>query len=541
MGETITRDAIVIGAGIAGLYAIYRLREMGFSLHAYEAGDDVGGTWYFNRYPGARCDIESLDYSYSFSPELEQEWTWSERYASQPEILRYLQHVADRFSLRDHIDFSTRVTSAVFSDDDDMWTVTTDTGITARARFVIMATGVLSVPQDPTITGQEDFTGPIYHSGKWPMDGVDFRGKKVAVIGTGSSGTQMIPLIAEQADHLYVLQRTPNFCMPAQNYPLPEETIADWKSNYRERRAFARQAGFGHNQLSNPLAGSEVSPDERMAEFENRWQLGGLYMMRAFKDILVDPKVNEEAAEFVRDKIRHIVHDPEVAQDLLPSNDLPIGTKRLCSGTDYYETFNRDNVSLVNVRKHPLERITATGVALDDRTIDVDIIVFATGFDAMTGALTRINPIGRGGVALADHWSAGPRTYLGVTVHNFPNMFIMAGPGSPSVFSNMVTSIEQHVEWAIDAMDYLRQHSLTAIEATAESEQMWVEHVNELANSTLYGVSKDTWFYGANTPGKAQVFMPYVGGVGSYYNRILSIAQNGYEGYSLTGQNVSVG
>jgi len=539
MNDTINVDAVVIGAGIAGLYAIYRLRDMGFSLQAFEAGDEVGGTWYFNQYPGARCDIESLDYSYSFSPELEQEWTWSERYASQPEILKYLKHVADRFSLRDHIQFDTRVVSTVFNDETQMWTVTTDAGQTATAKFLIMATGVLSVPQEPTINGLNTFTGDMYHSAKWPKGGVDFSGKKVAVIGTGSSGTQMIPLIAEEAESLYVLQRTPNYCMPAQNYPLSDEIIQDWKTHYRERRAYARQAGFGHNQASNPLSGAEVSREERESEFENRWELGGLYMMRAFKDILVNLDVNNEAAEFVRNKIRAIVKNPEVAEDLVPSNELPIGTKRLCSGTEYYETFNRENVSLINVQKNPIDRITENGVALADGQIDVDAIVFATGFDAMTGALLKLNPIGRGGKELKDHWAAGPRTYLGITVHNFPNMFIMAGPGSPSVFSNMVTSIEQHVEWATDAMDYLRQKDLSVIEATAESEQAWVDHANELANSTLYGVSRATWFYGANTPGKPQVFMPYVGGVGNYYNRILGIAANDYEGYTLSGQTVS--
>lgn len=539
MNDTSNVDAAVIGAGIAGLYAIYRLRDMGFSLQAFEAGDEVGGTWYFNQYPGARCDIESLDYSYSFSPELEQEWTWSERYASQPEILEYLKHVADRFSLRDHIQFGTRVVSTVFNDETQTWTVTTDAGQTANAKFLIMATGVLSVPQEPTVNGLNTFTGDMYHSAKWPRGGVNFSGKKVAVIGTGSSGTQMIPLIAEEAERLYVLQRTPNYCMPAQNYPLSDEIIQDWKTHYRERRAYARQAGFGHNQASNPLYGAEVSREERESEFENRWELGGLYMMRAFKDILVNLDINNEAAEFVRNKIRSIVRNPVVAEDLVPSNELPIGTKRLCSGTEYYETFNRENVSLINVQKNPIDRITENGVALADGQIGVDAIVFATGFDAMTGALLKINPIGRGGKELKDHWAAGPRTYLGITVHNFPNLFIMAGPGSPSVFSNMVTSIEQHVEWATDAMDYLRQKGLSVIEATAESEQAWVDHANEIANSTLYGVSRATWFYGANTPGKPQVFMPYVGGVGNYYNRILGIAANDYAGYSLSGQTVS--
>lgn len=527
-------DAVVVGAGLAGVYALYKLRNQGLSVRVLEAGSGIGGTWYHNRYPGARCDIESLDYSYSFDNELQQDWSWSERYASQPEILRYINHVADRFDLRKHIQLDTQVTSAVFDEATNTWTIGTDAGEDFESRFAVMATGVLSVPQVPSTTGLEDFQGEWYHSGDWPHEGVDVRGKRVGVIGTGSSGTQMIPILADQADELLVFQRTPNFCMPAQNYPIKPEVEQEWKATYPERRAFARQSGFGHNQVTNPKSGKEVSAAERLAELENRWDLGGLYMMRAFKDILVDKVVNDEASEFVRGKIRSIVADPQTAEALSPRH-LPIGTKRLCSGTGYYETFNRENVSLVNVKESPIDRITATGVRTADADYDVDILVFATGFDAMTGALNRLNPVGRDGRQLRDHWAAGPQTYLGLTVSGFPNMFIIAGPGSPSVFSNMVTSIEQHVEWIADAIAHLDGNGLDTIEASPEAETEWVRHVNEVANKTLYRDSKATWFYGANIPGKPVVFMPYVGGVGHYWNRITALAQAGYTGFLLDG------
>jgi cation diffusion facilitator CzcD-associated flavoprotein CzcO len=509
------------------------------SVHVLEAGRGIGGTWYHNRYPGARCDIESLDYSYSFDDGLQQEWSWSERYASQPEILRYINHVADRFDLRGNIQLDTKVTSAVFDEDSNEWTLSTDAGEVFEARFAVMATGVLSVPQIPSTKGLEDFRGEWYHSGDWPLEGVDVRGKRVGVIGTGSSGTQMIPILAEQADELLVFQRTPNFCMPAQNHPIKPEVEQEWKATYPERRAFARQSGFGHNQVTNPKSGKEVTAEERLAELENRWDLGGLYMMRAFKDILVDKEVNEEASEFVRGKIRSIVADAETAEALSPRH-LPLGTKRLCSGTGYYETFNRDNVTLVNVKESAIERISATGVRTADADYDVDVLVFATGFDAMTGALNRLNPVGRGGLQLRDHWAAGPQTYLGLTVSGFPNMFIIAGPGSPSVFSNMVTSIEQHVEWIADAIEYLDSNGLKTIEASREAERGWVQHVNEVAEGTLYRESKATWFYGANIPGKPVVFMPYVGGVGNYWKRITELARAGYSGFVLDGDDQSV-
>ena len=526
-------DVVVVGAGFAGVYALYRLRKLGLAVQVFEAGSDIGGTWFHNRYPGARCDIESLDYSYSFDDDLQQEWHWTERYASQPELLSYIHHVAERFDLRRDIRCDARVVSATFDDDSSRWLVRTEDGEEVSARFCVLATGVLSVAQVPAIEGLEDFQGDWYHTGDWPHEGVDVSGKRVAVIGTGSSGTQLIPIIAEQAEHLTVFQRTPNFCMPAQNHAMIEEVERQWKAEYPERRAFARVSGFGHNQLSNPKKAMEVSAEEREAEFELRWQLGGLYMMRAFSDILMDPVANEECAEFVRRKIRETVKDPEVAEKLTPRG-FYFGTKRLCSGTGYYETFNRENVTLVDVRSSPIERITPTGLATTDAQYDVDVIVFATGFDAMTGSMLKIDMLGPRSRSLREKWAHGPRSYLGVAPAGFPNLFIVAGPGSPSVFSNMVNSIEQHVEWITDLIEHMSLRGLSRAEATEEAEQRWIEHVNEVAQRTLYPRSPNSWFFGANTPGKPRVFMPYVGGVGTYRQKADDVAAKDYEGFVLT-------
>jgi cation diffusion facilitator CzcD-associated flavoprotein CzcO len=523
-------DVVIVGAGFAGVYALHRLRSLGFSCVVIESAEGVGGTWFHNRYPGARCDIESLDYSYSFDDQLQQEWHWTERYAAQPEILRYINHVVDRFDLRKDIVLGTRVDTLELDERAGIWRVGATDRVKRVARFCIMASGVLSAAQMPKIPGLESFQGRSIHTANWPEEEVNFSGRRVGVIGTGSSGTQLIPLVAAQAKHLTVFQRTANYCMPAQNRPLDEATEVEWKAHYAEKRRFARGSGFGHNQLSNDAKGVDLTAAERKDELERRWELGGLYMMRAFKDIMIDPSVNKEAVEFVWEKIDQIVRDPTIADALKPS-DLYIGTKRLCSGTGYYETFNRDNVELVDVHTHPIERITPQGVLVDGRLIELDDIVLATGFDAMTGSFLRIDPQGRGGLKLSERWRGGPTTYLGLSVPDFPNLFLVAGPGSPSVFSNMVTSIEQHVEWISDCLVYLRDHDLHMIEARASAEQAWVEHVDEVSRSTLYRHSKNTWFYGANTPGKPVVFMPYLGGVGRYATTITGIANRGYEGF----------
>lgn len=534
-------DAVVVGAGLAGVCAVYQLREAGVTVRVLEAADGVGGTWYHNRYPGARCDIESLDYSYSFSNELQQEWHWSERYAGQPEILRYINHVADRFDLRRDIELNTRVVEVRFEETGQRWILSTDTGKVYSAKYVVMATGVLSVAQVPSMKGLDDFKGQWFHTGDWPKDGADLSGKRVGVIGTGSSATQLIPIVAQSAKHLYVFQRTANYTMPAQNHPMKPEVEKEWKENYPERRKFAWASGFGHNQVTNHLRGKEMSREARLAELENRWQLGGLYMMRAFKDILTDPEVNEFAAEFVRNKIRNTVHNQETAENLCP-RDLYIGTKRLCSGTNYYETFNQQNVSLVSVKHNPIDTITPEGIRLEDGAqYPLDVLIFATGFDAMTGALNKINPIGRNGRALRDVWAEGPKTYLGLCVSGFPNMFVITGPGSPSVFSNMVTSIEQHVEWIVKCVTHMKNSGMQTVEATPQAQEDWTRHVTDAASRTLYAKSQNSWFHGANIPGKPVVFMPYVGGVGNYYKKITDIANNGYEGFNFGSASSGIG
>jgi cyclohexanone monooxygenase len=525
-------DAVVVGAGFAGLYMLHRLRGLGASVQVFEAGDGVGGTWYWNRYPGARCDVESMDYSYSFSDELQQEWTWTERYAAQPEILKYINHVADRFDLRRDIKFSTRVTSAVFDDARSRWTVQTDRGDRVSARFCIMATGCLSDAQVPDIKGRETFAGPWYHTGQWPHGGVDFTGQRVGVIGTGSSAIQSIPIIARQAGHLVVFQRTPNYSMPAHNAALDREYEQRVKAGYAEFRRQARESRIGFVVERSGDSALAAAPDEREREYEKRWQRGGLGFSAAYADILTSQEANDTAAEFFRKKIRAIVRDPSVAAALTPT-DYPLGTKRLCVDTDYYATFNRDNVSLVDLRKTPIEAITPRGVRTTAAEYTVDSLVFATGFDAMTGALLKMDIRGRGGLALRDKWAAGPRTYLGLAVAGFPNLFTITGPGSPSVLSNMIVSIEQHVDWIADCLRQLRAQDRQRIEATVEAEEAWVTHVNEVGHLTLYPRAK-SWYMGANVPGKPRIFMPYIGGVGVYRQKCDEVAAAGYVGFTLS-------
>jgi cation diffusion facilitator CzcD-associated flavoprotein CzcO len=526
-------DVVIVGAGFAGLYMLHRLRELGFSARAYEAGAGVGGTWYWNRYPGARCDVESLEYSYSFSEELRKEWQWTERYAGQPEILRYLNHVADRFDLRRDIQFETKVTSATFDESNNHWTIETDRGQRVTAKFCVMATGCLSAAKVPDYKGLDTFQGKWYHTGRWPHEGVDFTGQKVAVIGTGSSGIQSIPVIAQQASHLYVFQRTPNFSMPAQNGPIPPEVLEDWNENGPKYRDLAKTTPFGFLvQAGAPRQPAlEVSSETREQLYEDGWRAGGFGVLATFSDTVLKRESNDTAAEFVRNKIREIVHDPAVAEKLAPK-DHPIGTKRPCVDTGYFETFNRDNVTLIDTRATPVEEIMPTGPRTTDREFAVDSIVFATGFDAMTGALNNIQIRGRDGMCLKDKWSAGSRTYLGLMVAGFPNLFTITGPGSPSVLSNMAISIEQHVDWIADCIAYLRKHCIATIEASSEAEDSWVDHVNEVANQTLYPLA-NSWYLGANIPGKPRVFMPYIGGFPAYCQKCNKVAANGYEGFTL--------
>jgi len=506
-------DVIVVGAGLGGLYALHRLRKLGLKARAYEAGSGVGGTWFWNRYPGARCDVESLEYSYAFDDNLQQEWHWPERYGTQPEILRYINHVADRFDLRCDVQLNTRVTSAEFDRATSRWTVRTDKDDVVRAPFCIMATGNLSTPRVPDFKGIERFKGKWYHSGLWPHEGVDFTGLRVGVIGTGSSGVQMIPLIAQQAAHLHVFQRTANFSLPARNEPMDPEKERRHKDEYTDRRAAAYETPFGIAGYPAPVKPAlEATLQEREAQYEAKWQEGGsISFLYSYTDLLVNKAANDTASEFVRNKIRSIVKDPAVAELLAPK-DHPIGTKRLCLDTDYYETYNRENVTLVDVRSAPIEEITERGVKTRDAEYELDAIVFATGFDAMTGALREIDIRVGNGPTLAEKWAGGPLTYLGLMVSGFPNMFVITGPGSPSVKTQMIVAIEQHMNWIAGCLETMRERGMSRIEPSAEAERDWVQHVNEVADSTLYPLA-NSWYVGANIPGKPRVFMPYVGGV----------------------------
>jgi len=525
-------DAVIVGAGFGGMYMLHRLRGLGLSAVVFDTATDVGGTWYWNRYPGARCDVESMQYSYSFSPEIQQEWRWPETFSAQPDILRYAGFVADKLDLRRDMWFETKVTEATFDPASRRWTVRTDRGDVVSARYCVMATGCLSAARLPDLPGIDDFQGATYHTGWWPHEGVDFTGKRVAVIGTGSSAIQSIPVIAAEAAEVTVFQRTPNFSIPSRNVPMTDEYEQSWKSVYPERRAAARMTRNGVLADPNDFSALSVSEEERQRIYEDRWRRGGTTFMAAFNDLIVDKAANDTAAAFVRSKIRDMVKDPRTAELLAPTSH-PIGTKRICVDTAYFETYNRPNVTLVDIRPAGIERITPQGVLTGGVEYEADIIVFATGFDAMTGALTRIDIRGRDGVALADKWEAGPRTYLGLMSAGFPNLFMITGPGSPSVLSNMMVSIEQHVDWVADCLAALDERQLDCIEATQAAEDDWVAHVNEVAHKTLYPQAA-SWYMGANVPGKPRVFMPYIGGVGAYRAICDEIAADGFRGFRLT-------
>jgi cyclohexanone monooxygenase len=529
---TETVDAVIVGAGFAGLYMLYRLRGLGLQCIVIEAAGDVGGTWYWNRYPGARCDIESLEYSYQFSEALQRDWAWTERYASQPEILRYAGHVADRFDLRRDIRFDTRVLSARFDDAAGRWAVGTSDGATLSAKFVVMATGCLSVTNLPAIPGIEGFAGPIYHTGKWPHEGVDFSGRRVAVIGTGSSAIQSIPHIAAQAAHLTVFQRTANYSVPARNRPIEAAEREAFGFDIPGHRAANSAMPFGFGARYGVTEQMAATADEATleAEYERRWQIGGLPFMGSFADLFVDPAANQTAADFVRRKIAGIVRDPAVAEMLSPT--FVLGCKRLCVDSGYYETFNRPNVTLVDLGRTPITHITAGAIHTADGAAEVDDLVLATGFDAMTGALLAIDIRGAGGLALREKWADGPRTYLGLGMAGFPNLFTITGPGSPSVLSNMLPSIEQHVNWIADCIEYLQQRQVAKIEPTQDAEDTWVAHVAEVIGATLL-TSCNSWYIGANVAGKKRVYMPYLG-VPTYAQTCREVAARDYEGFALT-------
>jgi len=525
-------DVLIVGAGFGGLYGLHKLRSQGLRVQVIEVAPSVGGTWWANRYPGARVDIQSLEYSYSFDDALQQQWHWSERYASQPELLRYANHVADRFDLRRDIRLDTRVIAAHFDEQASLWRVLTDRDEALSARFVVMAIGPLSSPNTPAFPGLDTFTGPVLHSAQWPHEPVDFSGRDVAVVGTGSSAVQLIPIVAEQARTLTVFQRTPAYAVPAHNGPLEPEREARIKADYPAFRARNRRmrAGFGCELTPHPLPTMQVGAEERERQFEERWAIGGFSLLGAFVDTLTDMRANDACAEFVRGKIRQIVRDPAVAEALCPTH--PIGCKRLCVDTGYYATYNRPNVTLVDIGDAPIERVTPRGLVSGGREFGFDTLILATGFDAFTGPLTRIDLRGRGGLHIRDKWRGGPLNYLGLTVAGFPNLFNLVGAGSTSAFTSVIVAIEHHVDWIAECVAWLDAHGHATIEATEAAESAWVAYGNAIAQQTVFPHC-NSWYLGANIAGKPRMFMPLAGGFPAYADRCAAAAREGYAGFAI--------
>ena len=542
-------DVVVVGAGFAGMYAIYRFRQLGLRTKVLEAGSGVGGTWYWNRYPGARCDVPSLEYSFGFSEQLEQEWKWPEVFSSQPDILEYAEHIADKFDLRRHIQFDTRVVSVKYLDNENLWQLETDKGDKHLARYCVMATGCLSVPNKPSIRGENAFRGEILHTGLWPHEPVDMSGKHVGIVGTGSSGVQAIPELAEQAEHLTVFQRTPVFTIPANRKAMRLAVENEFKENYREIRRmqwdnrggvsnFRPQKSVGRNSTRGRGGGrpgdagliKAITAEQRQAIIDQR----GLEVILNFSDVYTDPEANEIANELFRENVRRLIEDAETADRLTPK-DYGFGCKRQVLDRDYFATFNRENVSLVDVRETPIECITSTGIRTTEEEYGLDILVYATGFDAMTGALLGANIVGRGGYKLSDKWKAGPVAYLGLQMAGFPNLFTVTGPGSPSVLCNMLVAIEQHVNWIGECIRWTQEEGKASIEPMPESEAFWVAHVNEVAQGTMFTApSCNSWYLGANIGGKPRIFMPYVGGFPQYRYFCEKEQAEDYPGFSLT-------
>jgi len=524
-------DVVVVGAGFSGLYLLYRLRKAGFSTRVFERGGDVGGTWYWNRYPGARCDVESLQYSYSFDEQLQQDWHWPEKFSAQPDILAYANHVADRFNLKKDIEFNIEVKASWFDEKLKTWKITTNTGEEINAQYFIMATGCISTTQIPNIKGLSDYVGNTFHTGDWPHEEVDFSGQSIAVIGTGSSGIQSIPVLAKQAKKLTVFQRTPNYSIPSQNEPMTKKYERSWKDVYSERRKEMRYSAHGSLKDLNDVPALSVDEDQRQELYTKRWAIGGTGFLGSFNDLLTNADANYTAAEYVRQQIKRVVKDKETAEILCPRS-YPIGTKRICIDTGYFETYNRENVKLVDISKKPIQRLVADGIIVDDQLYAFDSIIFATGFDAMTGSIFNVDIKGRGGLALKEKWNAGPKTYLGLMSASFPNLFMITGPGSPSVKSNMIMSIEQHVDLVIETLLSMRRKGLSVVEPELEAENKWVDHVQEVANKTLFPQA-NSWYMGANIPGKPRLFMPYIGGVGAYREICEEIVANNYRGFKF--------
>ena len=544
-------DVVIVGAGFAGMYGLHKFRSQGLSVKVFEAGSDVGGTWYWNRYPGARCDVPSIEYSFGFSEELEQEWDWPEVFSAQPDILRYANHVADRFNLRKDIQFESRVTEVLFLEESGDWRISVGETYQCHAKFCVMATGCLSVPNTPEIEGADQFRGQVLHTGRWPKEEVDLSGKRVGVIGTGSSGVQAIPELAKMSGHLYVYQRSPVYTVPANRKAMREEVQQEFRKNYREIRRL-QQHNFGGvsnfrltESVRRPQADRANRKDAASAmpakilglSEEARKQLiaeQGLGVLLSFADVYSDLEANEVANRLFREEIAQIVDDQNVAAGLLP-NDYGLGCKRQVLDRDYYETFNRSDVTLVNLKETPLERITPNGIKTSDAEQELDVLIYATGFDAMTGALLKSNVVGKNGVALQDKWQFGPAAYLGLQISGFPNLFMVTGPGSPSVLCNMLVAIEQHINWISDCISHMECNGLSQIEPTEQAEEQWVVQVNQVAEGTMYTApSCNSWYLGANIPGKPRIFMPYVGGYPQYKARCDEIVANGYEGFSLS-------
>ena len=531
MMKNVDVDVVVVGAGFSGLYLLYRLRKAGFSTRVFERGGDVGGTWYWNRYPGARCDVESLQYSYSFDEQLQQDWHWPEKFSAQPDILAYANHVADRFNLKKDIEFNIEVKASWFDEKLKTWKITTNTGEEINAQYFIMATGCISTTQIPNIKGLSDYVGNTFHTGDWPHEEVDFSGQSIAVIGTGSSGIQSIPVLAKQAKKLTVFQRTPNYSIPSQNEPMTKKYERSWKDVYSERRKEMRYSAHGSLKDLNDVPALSVDEDQRQELYTKRWAIGGTGFLGSFNDLLTNADANYTAAEYVRQQIKRVVKDKETAEILCPRS-YPIGTKRICIDTGYFETYNRENVKLVDISKKPIQRLVADGIIVDDKLYAFDSIIFATGFDAMTGSIFNVDIKGRGGLALKEKWNAGPKTYLGLMSASFPNLFMITGPGSPSVKSNMIMSIEQHVDLVIETLLSMRRRGLSVVEPELEAENKWVDHVQEVANKTLFPQA-NSWYMGANIPGKPRLFMPYIGGVGAYREICEEIVANNYRGFKF--------
>ena len=531
MMKNVDVDVVVVGAGFSGLYLLYRLRKAGFSTRVFERGGDVGGTWYWNRYPGARCDVESLQYSYSFDEQLQQDWHWPEKFSAQPDILAYANHVADRFNLKKDIEFNIEVKASWFDENLKTWKITTNTGEEINAQYFIMATGCISTTQIPNIKGLSDYVGNTFHTGDWPHEEVDFSGQSIAVIGTGSSGIQSIPVLAKQAKKLTVFQRTPNYSIPSQNEPMTKKYERSWKDVYSERRKEMRYSAHGSLKDLNDVPALSVDEDQRQELYTKRWAIGGTGFLGSFNDLLINADANYTAAEYVRQQIKRVVKDKETAEILCPRS-YPIGTKRICIDTGYFETYNRENVKLVDISKKPIQRLVTDGIIVDDQLYAFDSIIFATGFDAMTGSIFNVDIKGRDGLALKEKWNAGPKTYLGLMSASFPNLFMITGPGSPSVKSNMIMSIEQHVDLVIETLLSMRRKGLSVVEPELEAENKWVDHVQEVANKTLFPQA-NSWYMGANIPGKPRLFMPYIGGVGAYREICEEIVSNNYRGFKF--------